>query len=413
MAVLKPECETLLLQILSQPTAPFRETHVYRTITDILSQAQVPHFKDPIGNLVIGVGSAQDYKRAVGTKSRDPFRFFIAHTDHPGFIGTRWRSPSQLEFEWHGGSPALHLQDAQVWMADTHGTLAKGRIVEYELNPNRNRMISGCVEIEGALARGLSAKDIKATSIFGGFAFREPVWKDDSIYRTKAADDLVGCFAIVQLAIETYGKKSGKSAAKSRGGKPGWIGLLTRAEEVGFIGTLEHLELGWLRRPKRPLLCVSLETSRTLPGADIGKGPVLRLGDRFTVFDPGSIRKFTDLVEAHMPGQFQKRVMDGGSCEGTAAMVYEIPTIGISVPLGNYHNESFQGGSDSRGERGPGPEFVHENDVEGLLAMCRLIVGLGAHKAAAVKTWAADPWAPKKAEFKALRKKYRGLMRSG
>ena len=35
--------------------------------------------------------------------------------------------------------------------------------------------------------------------------------------------------------------------------------------------------------------------------------------------------------------------MDGGACEATAALASGIPAIGISVPLGNYHNESFEG----------------------------------------------------------------------
>ena len=45
--------------------------------------------------------------------------------------------------------------------------------------------------------------------------------------------------------------------------------------------------------------------------------------------------------------------MDGGTCEATTATVYGYPCVGISVPLGNYHNQCFEGGPDSRGPLGP------------------------------------------------------------
>src|SRR4030066_192298 len=83
---------------------------------------------------------------------------------------------------------------------------------------------------------------------------------------TKAADDLVGVFAILRTAMDLHAGRRRKA--------PPFIGLLTRAEEVGFIGTVGHLELGWLSAARRPTMCISLETSRTLPNALVGKGPV-------------------------------------------------------------------------------------------------------------------------------------------
>src|SRR5262249_14112773 len=145
---------------------------------------------------------------------------------------------------------------------------------------------------------------------------------------------------------------------KSKKKQP-FIGLLTRAEEVGFIGAIGHFELGWVQKALRPVICVSLETSRALPGAEIGKGPVVRLGDRTTVFDSSSLKIFSDLAAKTLPDKHQKRVMDGGTCEATAATVYGLPCVGISIPLGNYHNQSFEGGPDSAGPLGPAPEFVH------------------------------------------------------
>ena len=59
-------------------------------------------------------------------------------------------------------------------------------------------------------------------------------------------------------------------------------GVFTRAEEVGLVGARLLAEANTL--PKNTLV-VSLESSRSLPGAEIGGGPVIRVGDAaFTVF---------------------------------------------------------------------------------------------------------------------------------
>src|SRR5262245_12452109 len=85
--------DTLLKEILSQPSAPFREKHVIDTIRRALTGAKVPHFTDPVGNIVVGAASRKDYEKKIREKTKEPLRVFIAHMDHPGFIGTRWKSP--------------------------------------------------------------------------------------------------------------------------------------------------------------------------------------------------------------------------------------------------------------------------------------------------------------------------------
>jgi len=164
--------------------------------------------------------------------------------------------------------------------------------------------------------------------------------------------------------------------------------LLTRAEEVGFIGAIAHFKLGWLDKATRPVVCISLEASRTLPGAVVGKGPVVRLGDRRTVFNADYLKVLSDLAERMLKGKHQKRVMDGGACEATAATVFGLPAIGISLPLGNYHNQGLEGGPECRAPGGPAPEFVHLNDVENELKLCQslMLPGLG---------W-TDPWKEQK-----------------
>ena len=53
----------LLLDLLHQPTAPFREQRVVNFVTTFLRDREIPYFLDPIGNVVVGCASAQEYRR--------------------------------------------------------------------------------------------------------------------------------------------------------------------------------------------------------------------------------------------------------------------------------------------------------------------------------------------------------------
>jgi putative aminopeptidase FrvX len=384
--------EDLLKEILSQPTAPFREGRVIHKLLQEFSQASIPHFIDPVGNLVVGVSSKKEYLQLVRKKSTEPVRIFIAHMDHPGFHGIQWASSTNLDVQWHGGSPTASLENSNIWIADSTGFIGLGKLKNAKLISSGRALQNATVILDESCSR-LSAK-----TIYGGFSFRAPVWEEGPLIYTKAADDLVGSFAVASVALDLYKKPKRRSEIP-------FIGLLTRAEEVGFIGAIGHFEQGWLAQAKRPVLCISLETSRTLPGAEIGKGPVVRLGDRFTVFDAGALRVFSELAQSILPGKHQRRIMDGGTCEGTAASVYGYRSVGISIPLGNYHNQSLEGGPDAGPPNGPAPEFVHKGDIEGLIQLCH---GLLKSKL----PWQL-PWQSKLKELKKSFREFRTLLRTG
>jgi hypothetical protein len=96
--------------------------------------------------------------------------------------------------------------------------------------------------------------------------------------------------------------------------------------------------------------------------------------------------------------------MDGGACEGTAATAYGIPTLAISVPLGNYHNQSFEGGPDAAPSNGPAPEFVSVSDIEGMCTLTQAVMQpkLGWEK----------PFHSSQAEMKKSLKNYSKLLKS-
>jgi endoglucanase len=377
-----------LMQLLAQPTAPFREGLVMSLARTWLERAGLPHFHDPAGNLVVGCGSSAAYRALLRTTG-EPLRLFIAHTDHPGFHGQRWLGPTRLLVKWHGGSPVRHLRGARVWLADEHGPVAEGEMLRARLLAARHAIDTAELRLTAPLAARPAAH-----ALYGGFRFRAPVWRAGRRLYTKAADDLVGVFALLETAL---------ALARGRRRAPPFLGLLTRAEEVGFVGALAHFELGWLTHARRPVVAVSLETSRTLPGARIGQGPIVRLGDRRTVFDPGYLRVLSELAEDLLPGRHQRRVMDGGTCEATAALACGLPAIGLSVPLGNYHNEGFEGGVDCAAPRGPAPEFVHLDDVAGLLKLCRGLLQPGL-------AW-DEPWKNQRRRLRSNLRRYQKLLK--
>jgi endoglucanase len=385
---MNPHHYELLHELLSQPTAPFREEHVSAAVMRMLTVGGVPYCDDPHGNLIVGAGSHEDYQRLLRARSDEPLRVFIAHMDHPGFHGARWSGPRTLRVKWHGGSPVKHVNGARVWLADESGYVAEGVLRNVKLHQHGYAIDAAEVEFK---ARDLPQPRPAATGLFGAFAFRAPVWRQGKKLFTKAADDLIGVFCIVATALELF----------KRGERKPFIGLLTRAEEVGFIGAIAHFELGWLQQARRPVVCVSLEASRTLPGAVVGDGPVVRLGDRRSTFHGGGMQLLTELAEKTLPKKYQRRVMDGGTCEGTAATVYGFPTIALTVPLGNYHNQGYEGGPDCRAPQGPAPEFVHLDDVAGQLKLCRALMR--------DKLPWQDAWRNVRAR---LRKNYRAYRRS-
>jgi endoglucanase len=167
--------------------------------------------------------------------------------------------------------------------------------------------------------------------------------------RSRGCDDLIGCACIVAALREL--ESTGANCAA-------W-GLFTRAEEVGFIGAIELARSGLL--PKS-ITVVSLETSSVKGGpVKIGAGPIIRVGDRTSIFDSGATAQLQEA--AKLAGiTHQRALMQGGTCEATAYALHGYRTAAMCVALGNYHN------------CGPGdriaPEYVSVADTLGMARLC-------------------------------------------
>ena len=351
--------------LIRTPTAPFHEhfaLDIARSFAAKRPLIQVLH--DRCGNsLLLYDGGAQE---------EDEFIVLTAHLDHPGLVWRSSQGPSRALFEILGG---VELEQA----------LATGVRI-FDLNRSATqRGIPGTivrtVEEEGTrypLLEVAAARDIPQGP--GTFAMWDlPAFRVQGRRLSgRAIDDLAG--AAVALCVLDY---LVRHQASVRLGV-----LLTRAEEVGFVGMLAALDAGFL--PRRALY-INIECSSVAAGAVLGAGPILRVGDRLWVFDPdisGGMAALADeLASQQLPFRYQRKLMDSGACEATPLMQADYRTGAVALPLGNYHNS----GPDAQ----LAPEYIHLDDANGLV---RLLVhvaqrGIGAglaHSAAALDSMLAD-----------------------
>jgi endoglucanase len=244
---------------------------------------------------------------------------FGAHMDHPGFraLGSRWeRGGFTVAAELHGGVRPELLPGARVRFHFL------GRSV-----PARIERAESAAKVE-LRARAPVPRD--AFGVFDFPDFRRARGAPDRIH-TRAADDLAGVAAILAL-LDALPRIDPRRRTDVRA-------VFTRGEEVGFAGALA---IARGRRLPAGARIVAIEASKALPNAPIGGGPILRVGDRTSVFDDG-LTRWLGRVAAELPFPWQRRLMDGGTCESTAYQLYGYRCAALCLPLGNYHNMSERG----------------------------------------------------------------------
>jgi endoglucanase len=115
--------------------------------------------------------------------------------------------------------------------------------------------------------------------------------------------------------------------------------LFTRAEEIGFAGALAALKS---KTPLAPMPTLSLEASKARGFARVDGGPVVRVGDRLSIFDSRITHwletAFRDLQAVRPETNSQRLLMGGGTCEASVFQRAGVPTGALCVALNNYHN---------------------------------------------------------------------------
>jgi putative aminopeptidase FrvX len=115
--------------------------------------------------------------------------------------------------------------------------------------------------------------------------------------------------------------------------------LFTRAEEIGFAGSFAAMKS---KTPLAPMPTLSLETSQARGFARVDGGPVVRVGDRLSVFDSSVTHwletAFRELQEKTAGAIYQRLLMGGGTCEASVFHRAGLPTGALCVALNHYHN---------------------------------------------------------------------------
>ena len=323
----------ILKELLSLPTAAFVETAVEQYVRKFCRRTPaVSASEDRYGNLLV--------RYRFRPPKATPL-VFSAHMDHPAFVAQEMCDRRTLRADFRGGVRAEYFPKAKVqfWSG---GRWINARVLEV----TRARKVSrGAVTWQIPLEGRLRVAEPVERNSPGMWNLPQPHERRGNVYG-RDCDDMAGCAAMLAL-LDRLSRKKIRAEVYC---------LFTRAEEVGFIGAIAAAKARTVSK-KWPI--IAIETSSELPNARIGDGPILRVGDRMSVFEP-SVTAFCDrvaqkLAKRRRKFKFQRKLMDGGSCESTAFMVYGYPATGICLALGNYHNMDKTG-------RKPACEYVSLED---------------------------------------------------
>ncbi|MDA0264552.1 MAG: M20/M25/M40 family metallo-hydrolase [Chloroflexi bacterium] len=317
------------------PATAYKEAGVAAEIKAILDESGVAYSQDSFGNIIAKVAGSD--------QTANPLAI-VAHMDHPGFEITA-SQPGAPQTNYiataMGGVPPASFEDAVPVLAllpdgSRVSGVTAGRIDD-DADTNKRQVLikfAQPLDLEPPISVVFDLVDFEL---------------DGQHIRMRAVDDLAGCGSILAaLARLTAGDPP-----------PGDVyGVFTRAEEVGLVGARLMAEAGTL--PPETLV-ISAESSRTLPGAEMGEGPVIRVGDAGFTFTADAeavlVRARETLREKDSGFKCQRQLMSGGTCEASAFAVYGYQTTGIAFPLGNYHNGAPEGRIEA--------EYIHVDDYLG------------------------------------------------
>ncbi len=284
--------------------------------------------RDRAGNLLITIK---------GRKRRDPV-IAAAHMDHPGWVVEAVDGKTATA-RFLGGVLPAYFESARVVLFTGNDEEITGTVESYEDKIGSIRLAKSGVEV-GDIGRWRF--DRRTLGIKG------------DLLRAPACDDLAG----VAAALAALDKARKKPDLNHFGV------LLTRAEEEGLVGAIAACELGTIPEGSRVL---SIETSRSFPDSPIGGGPIIRVGDRSSVFDAALTNQLTDAVRS-AGAPHQRKLMAGGTCEATAFGAYGLQATGLCLPLGNYHNMiDIDGVAVGTADGVVGPEEISLDDFDGLV----------------------------------------------
>lgn len=328
--------QKILVDMLSIPTAPFAEHAVLNHVRQFCRRLGVTDVcEDKAGNLLVHVRQGR-------RKVARPV-CMTAHLDHPGFIVDRMLSKSRAQAFWRGGVPSEYFVGTGVRF------FVNGEIVRGTINSIKTVDRDGQKRVDTCAVELRRAADLPPATV-GMWDLPDPVIRGGRIH-ARGCDDIAGAAAML-CALETLVR---------RGVPCDTYYLFTRAEEVGFIGAIAAARLGTI---PEECIVVAMENSSQLPHARMGDGPILRVGDRASAFTPAVTafchRVARELAATDASFQYQRKLMDGGTCESSAYCVLGYEATGMCLALGNYHNIDAK-------RRRIAPEFIDLGDYDNVV----------------------------------------------
>ena len=306
----------ILSSVCSLPTAPFAEKQVVEFVRAFVARRKKLSLReDQFGNLLIEMKS----------RSKLPRWVFTAHMDHPGFVAKKMRGDGMLVADFRGWVKVEYVRGTEVRFFDSKGEIA-GKVVEATVDEYDRLEVPRqvVVEVEREVEAGSPGMFDQGEGRYTGGILRAKK------FLCRACDDLAGVAACLVL-MDRLNRKTPKSPVAV---------LLTRAEEEGFIGCIaacEHETL--LNKDDR---VIAIETSSEQPAAPMGKGVIIRVGDRASIFNSALTyflgQQAEELKKKDAGFRYQRALMPGGVCEATVYDVWGYTATSLCVALGNYHN---------------------------------------------------------------------------
>ncbi len=319
-------------ELTAVPTAPGREQRVVAWVRRWAARrSDVAVATDQPGNLLLTLGPGGE---------RPPL-VVVSHLDHPGFVVEEVRGRSVIA-AFRGGVAAERFAGAPVELVDSGDGVHAGTVVERTGD-------------RAAIALRRSAPGLRPGDV-GRWRFpARALGVRDGLLRAPACDDLAGAAACL-AALD---------AARRHPSRRHLVVLLTRAEEIGFVGAIGAIRSNTLPEGAR---VISVETSKASAEAPVGGGPILRVGDAATVFDGSLTNSVSELLREEGI-EHRRRLMIGGTCEASVFVAAGVPATGLCLPLGNYHNMA------DSDPLGIAPEIISFADFDGLIRMIGAVAG--------------------------------------
>lgn len=331
----------LVKEVLSLPTAPFCEQHVIAWLKQFAEDRNLSMRQDKWGNMLV------HYQR--GRRAKRPLAL-CAHLDHPGFEALRRTKDGEIEARWFGRRVPTHCFPGATVRFFSEGKWTRCKVARLPSRENDLKPFSLLLKCPRPVAPGSP----------GMWDFPNPRIRGNRIY-ARAHDDLAAVAAIVCVLDEAVRRRVNGDL----------YAFFTRGEEAGLIGVTGACKS---RTLPRKCVAVALEASRALPDAPLGGGVVVRVGDLSTVFTPWVTQILRQtahkLAKKDDRFKFQRRLMDGGTCEATAYSAFGYDTGGLCLPLGNYHNLD-------RERNRIGAEYIALSDFECMVKLLEALLRRG------------------------------------